>query len=80
MDSFDIDENIGLFLAQMLSKNDQYVWDFKNKRIVGYEQLHLFMIKFLNEYLHIEGDDKIVEVITLGYVGIMKYVRGKFKP
>jgi hypothetical protein len=79
LDSLDIDENIGLFLAQMLSKNDEYVWDFKNKRIVGYEQLHLFMIKFLKEYLGI-SNDKIVKIITLGYVGVMKYVRGSLKP
>jgi hypothetical protein len=79
LDSFDIDENIGLFLSQMLSKNDQYVWDFKNKRIIGYEQLHIFLNKFLKEYLGI-SNDKIVKIITLGYVGVMKYVRGQMEP
>jgi hypothetical protein len=78
LESLGIDENIGLFMAQLLSSSDQHVWEFKNKRIVGYEQLQIFILKFFKEYLGI-NNDRNNKLISLGYVLVMKYVRGELE-
>ncbi len=45
-----MNSDMGFLLTLMLSRNEEYTWIYKNKKINSFEQLEDFLNKFFKKY------------------------------
>ena len=74
LETLNFDENLGFFFTLMLSKNDEFIWQYKNKRIGTFQQLEIFIKKFIEDYLNLE-DEANSKILSKLFISIFKFVR-----
>lgn len=76
LDDMDIGDDTILFCKIILSRNDFYYWEFKDKKITTYQQLDSFLTKFFNDLF--EGtkiDSRVLDVLVDVFVMTIKFTR-----
>ena len=52
LETVNIDDRVGFLLNVMLSKNSNFIWQYKNTRINSYDQLEIFFSKLLQDLVN----------------------------